>query len=352
MKRLREANPYGPNVVIKKIECTNHVLRNYINKLRDISNKRKNSSGQCIAGCYRTILQTRLLRLRYAVTEAIKFRKGQEGNIPYEEKLKLLKSDFLNGPYHVFGEHTNCNRYFCKSQKKGKNYFNFYFMFIHLRLIHRFTVFFLSISNFDEILYNIIDEQNHVPDFKRLGIWEEIIRVRNTLIYHSESLMFSYNNNAAELYNSIVAKFVGGKRINFSKKGSYELRCNAAVTAYNSGVNRLSLLNKHVTSKSPGKFTKGFIKKYELKQCQRRRRRLFAEKVGRSNKVSAGPDANYGDLLDDYDSLENISITEYTNLKTKFLDKLKLSAYQIQTLEERTKRQHQCDEWHLERKKR
>jgi len=64
--------------------------------------------------------------------------------------------------------------------------------------------------------------------------------------------MYNYNNNAAELYNSILAKFVGGKRVNFSLKGSYQLRCNIAVTAFNSGANRLSIFNKQVTTKSPG----------------------------------------------------------------------------------------------------
>lgn len=43
------------------------------------------------------------------------------------------------------------------------------------------------------------------------------------------SLIYNYNNYAAKLYNSILAKFVGDKRINFLLKGSYELRCNTAV---------------------------------------------------------------------------------------------------------------------------
>jgi len=33
---------YGPNFLIKKDKCTNHLLRNYINRMRDISVKRKN----------------------------------------------------------------------------------------------------------------------------------------------------------------------------------------------------------------------------------------------------------------------------------------------------------------------
>jgi len=165
--------------------------------------------------------------------------------------------------------------------------------------------------------------------------------------------MYNYNNNAAELYNSILAKFVGGKRVNFCLKGSYELRCNAAVTAYNSGANRLSIFNKHVTTKSPGQFTKRYIKKYEISTCQRRRRRLFSTPTNRSTKyASAGPDEEYGNVVNGHDPLSNLTDTEYSKLETAFLNKLKLTENEILSLEDRTKRQHQCDEWHLERKKR
>lgn len=119
MKKLRETNPYGPNMVIKKIECTNHILRNYINKLREIANKRRSSKGECIPGCYRKILQDRLLRLRYAVTEAIKYRQKQLEKVSHEDNLKLLKTDLKNGPNHVFGDHSDCRQYFCHGPKKG-----------------------------------------------------------------------------------------------------------------------------------------------------------------------------------------------------------------------------------------
>lgn len=177
------------------------------------------------------------------------------------------------------------------------------------------------------------------------------VRVRNVLVYHIESLMYNYNNNAAELYNSILAKFVGGKRVNFCLKGSYEL--NAAVIAYNSGANRLSIFNKHVTTKSPGQFTKRYIKKYEISTCQRGRRRLFSTPTNRSTKyASAGPDKQYGNVVNGNDPLSNLTDTEYSKLETAFLNKLKLTENEILSLEDRTKRQHKCDEWHLYRKKR
>lgn len=63
------------------------------------------------------------------------------------------------------------------------------------------------------------EEDNLVDQLKRFEIWDDILRARNLLIYHTESLMYNFNNNAAELYNSILAKFIGGKRVNLSQKG-------------------------------------------------------------------------------------------------------------------------------------
>lgn len=41
--------------------------------------------------------------------------------------------------------------------------------------------------------------------------------------HHSQSLIYTRNNNYVEEYISVVAKCVGGKRINYSLKGNYNL---------------------------------------------------------------------------------------------------------------------------------
>lgn len=46
-------------------------------------------------------------------------------------------------------------------------------------------------------------------------------------------LLLGETNNIAEHYNSIVAKFVGGKRVNFSLSNSYKFKANAAAVQYN-----------------------------------------------------------------------------------------------------------------------
>lgn len=63
-------------------------------------------------------------------------------------------------------------------------------------------------------------EDNLVGELKRYEMWDGIVYARNLLTYHTESLMYNFSNNAAELYNSILAKFVGGKRVNYSQKGT------------------------------------------------------------------------------------------------------------------------------------
>ena len=65
LKKLLIANPYGPNHRIKKIECSNHILRNYCNRLRDISTRRKNDAGCTIPGYHRKLVKQNILRLRY-----------------------------------------------------------------------------------------------------------------------------------------------------------------------------------------------------------------------------------------------------------------------------------------------
>ncbi|KAF0693276.1 Uncharacterized protein FWK35_00036631, partial [Aphis craccivora] len=95
------------------------------------------------------IVQTCLLRLRYAVTEAIKYNLQQtQINVPYETWLKILKADIVNGPNHVFGDHANCRWYFSQGVKEG--------------------------------------EDNLIGELKKFEMWDDIVYARNLLTYHTE----------------------------------------------------------------------------------------------------------------------------------------------------------------------
>lgn len=51
------------------------------------------------------------------------------------------------------------------------------------------------------------------------GLWTEILGARNIIAHHAKSLIYNVNNNIVEGFNSVIAKHVGGKRVNFSFRG-------------------------------------------------------------------------------------------------------------------------------------
>lgn len=63
-KKLFLTKPYGRVVYIKKIEYINHIIQNYINKIVDMTTRRKSFSGTVVPGILRKILKDRRLKLR------------------------------------------------------------------------------------------------------------------------------------------------------------------------------------------------------------------------------------------------------------------------------------------------
>lgn len=111
-RKLTEVAPYGPTFVIEKIECRNHLLRNYLNKISEIAKDSKYP----IALRKRITNSDTLGRFRNAVTKAIEYRK--QGSESFSVKSSLLRTDIINGPKHIFGDHSTCADYFCKRDKE------------------------------------------------------------------------------------------------------------------------------------------------------------------------------------------------------------------------------------------
>lgn len=85
----------------------------------------------------------------------------------------------------------------------------------------------------------------------------------------------------------------------------------------------------------------------------KRRRKLFAPVAQRLKpKILAGPDENYGAVEPDFVSHPDISLSELNDKKILYINTLKLTKEEIIALEKSTKRQHECEDWHRERKKR
>lgn len=99
-KSILESRPY------QKIECTNHLLRNYNGKNLLLQ------KDTAIPLNERKLLNIdRLKRLRTAVRAAIEYR--QQGNGSKSIKIENLQNDIVNSPRHIFGDHSECDRYYC-----------------------------------------------------------------------------------------------------------------------------------------------------------------------------------------------------------------------------------------------
>ncbi|KAE9522866.1 hypothetical protein AGLY_016735 [Aphis glycines] len=91
----------GDSSVIKKIQIAKPYGNEIISsRLRDLSTKRKSASGLIVPGFIRTKIKKNLLRLR------------KNMHLPQNKKVKLLKIDILNWPFHVFGFHNKCNKFY------------------------------------------------------------------------------------------------------------------------------------------------------------------------------------------------------------------------------------------------
>ncbi|XP_029053622.2 uncharacterized protein LOC114881126 [Osmia bicornis bicornis] len=205
-KKIIDADPYKTQIRVKKIECTNHLLRNFSKKMKEIVKKTK-------PGLLRKIVAGSIRRMRADIVKAAEFRYSQ--HVTTAEKIKNLYGDIHNIPSHAFGEHAECSKlqYFCDGTSKK-------------------------------------DEKNFVPELMKMGVYERIKEILRPLLAHVDSLLYNSNNNAVESFNGIIAKYTGGKRLNFGERGSYTGRCAAAVVQYNTK-QVLSRLNTAMNKKPP-----------------------------------------------------------------------------------------------------
>jgi len=309
-RKILDASPYK-SLVVEKLECSNHILRNYAGRvIKDVVLCTKRGSPQL-----RSLTKSRLLRLRTAVVKAASYRKDEAG-ASLQQKVQLLKDDITNSVYHVFGQHDKCAAYFCKGAVAG--------------------------------------ETNFVPDLEKAGMLVEIRAALSRVRDNAKSLLFSTTNNLAEAFNSIVAKLIAGKRINFARRYAYQMRCSAAAIQFNTK-SFSSALHRKVIGRSPGIRLKKFTARTE-----KNRRRVAAKRRcfpststcdPKRRRVLALPDADYGPNAS-APSLELDNPSEYATQCAKFVESLQLSAEDRTSLERATVGQSTCAEWMSARRSR
>jgi len=74
--------PYGPEFKIQKIECRNHLLRNYGMKMSAVSKKIE------YPAIIRKFIATNILRFRSDITKAIQHHLNE--NSPLQQKIRGL----------------------------------------------------------------------------------------------------------------------------------------------------------------------------------------------------------------------------------------------------------------------
>ncbi|KAF2905709.1 hypothetical protein ILUMI_00468 [Ignelater luminosus] len=140
----------------------------------------------------------------------------------------------------------------------------------------------------------------------------------NRLVYHAASLVKNMTTNTAENYNSVLEKFIGGKRINFSKTGNYEMRYHGAAISLNSGGNFHAAVHEAII-------------KYKAKQ--------------KTTTKFIDADEDYGPNL----QMSEIGEKE---LKEKFMQKLNKTADEIMSIFQLILQQNNSAVWFEERRKR
>ncbi|KAH9637625.1 hypothetical protein HF086_007339 [Spodoptera exigua] len=289
-KKILEGRPY-PDCTVEKVECKNHIFRNMCKKLKGISTETKYPSN-----LRKKITTQRILAIRKVICSSIKEHISKDAD--FDSKVNLLFIDITNSYNHAFGNHEHCQPYYCTSQKNSED---------------------LTLT------------------LKTCAIWHRIKFIVNTVASKARSLMHNSDSNKVESFNSIIAKFVGGKRINFSLRRGYESRCDAAVVAFNTK-RPLSTLHRSILGISP----RAAVKRLEEKRHKQRMRKSTMK--GRTlfwNRPEKVTDKNYGENCQKPD----MSAADYDRCKEEFLKSLQCSDDERRQIEKKTILQRDSSEW-------
>ncbi|XP_076381283.1 uncharacterized protein LOC143260253 [Megalopta genalis] len=300
-KRILDCDPYKAEMVrVKKIECTNHLLRNFCNKLKDVVKKTP-------PGIYRKAVKNNIRRLRTDVVKAAVYRSKE--NLPTHQRIKNLQTDLLNIPSHVFGEHKECRRlgYFCdRPENTG--------------------------------------EDNLVPHLKKIGTYNRMHEIFRPLMAHAESLLHNTTNNSVENLNAIIAKYTGGKRLNWGQRGSYSARCAAAVVQHNTQ----KLISKVIEGKGvkPPKLIEQLEERRKgINEKGNERKRKSPKKV--RNPFCSAMDPDYGVSAEKPDMEQHLFSFE----KERHMEMLQDWQTNRKKIERDTVEQNKSHEWHTYRSK-
>lgn len=286
--KILARDPY-PTYTVQKIECRNHLLRNMCNKLRAMTKDTKYALAH-----RKTLTEIKIMSIRKVVVASVKpFKSGKDK----PEAVANFRKEVQNSIYHAFGNHENCKDFYCSKEK--------------------------TIQSNMEI--------------KNTTFWFRILTILQSLTAKSRSMLEDVDTNAVERFNSVIAKVVGGKRINFSLRRGYRARCNAAVVSFNNDHPR-HLLHKKILGRSPRSLLKNFeerrLKKKILNKTKPHKKNRMLK---RDNTVQH----DYGTQS----TTPDLTADELNRAKESFLQNLSLLTSDKEKIQLSTINQRDSDDW-------
>jgi len=297
-------NPYSKQmVIVKKIKCSNHLLRNLCKKLKNVAEmtqtKRQKQGGFVQL---RNVVKNNILNIRRELEETAELRR-KEQQTPQHCKAIELQQDILNIPSHIFGEHKRCEARgrICK-ENDNKN------------------------------------TKNYVPYLKLYGLFDGIEKAISYISCYSDSLLLNFTNSPAESFNSIICKEIGGKRINFGKRGSYNARVAGAIVQYNTQ-QVLTQLHENMNKIVPP-IVENLEKRRQIKIAKTREYRQIQGRQ-KKRKEESGTDRHYGPQSQKPDLPSHV----LEQLRQNHFDKLLENAKNWQKIEMNTRNQSESELW-------
>ncbi|XP_050671428.1 uncharacterized protein LOC126969880 isoform X2 [Leptidea sinapis] len=286
------SNPYeSQNLTVEKLECRNHILRNFCKKLRAVTTETK-----YILAHRKTLTNQKIMTMRKAIVKSITHHKASQS--PKNVAISILHNDIINSLSHAYGNHQLCQNYFCDKDKNCGG---------ELLKIENSTFIF----RINAIVSNVASK--------------------------SRSLIEDVNTNTVECFNSVIAILTGGKRINFALKGGYQGRCAAAVVSFNTK-SAVSTIQKAITSNAPGGLAE------EIEKRRAKKRKLNMEHPVKKRRVLK----DLNKMQHDYGpacSLPDMSQKEYDKSKEHFLKNLETLTSDRHKVERSTILQRDSSEW-------
>lgn len=286
------------DVIVDRVNCVNHLLRRLSTNLQNIlklSQLKKQVN-------LKQVITEAEQRSAKAIRAAVRHLNSTKDS--HQIKIVRMREDLENIPFHAFGQHKNCNQYYCDNKP----------------------------------------ETNNVETMVRLNIWNIVYGYYSRCISVPEDFLMNASNNPAECINNVIASKIGGKRTDPCKLGGYNIRVAFAVIQFNS---------KAAVSNIYAAWGKDIPERILALEEKRKKKveynnRQYHEKGYRSryckNKYD-GPDCYYGPSAG-----IAISPKQYDSLLNNHKERLAQLMDQRVQIERDTVDQAKSEKWHVTRR--